>query len=91
MKELTVPAAVPLQAFLFAELLSVFSLSGETLDSETRRWCLLFVALAIEVGSSYFILGWSANTVSFVSSRIKFWNKSSNSIARHLHLPSRVL
>ncbi|KAG4433458.1 hypothetical protein IFR05_011062 [Cadophora sp. M221] len=58
-------AAFPIQSFLFAKILSVFSLYGDELAAETSWWCLMFTALAIFVGLSYFILGWSANTISF--------------------------
>ncbi|KAH7364104.1 ABC transporter-like protein [Rhexocercosporidium sp. MPI-PUGE-AT-0058] len=58
-------AAFPIQSFLFAKILSVFSLYGDELASETSWWCLMFTVLAILVGFSYFVLGWSANTISF--------------------------
>ncbi|KAL5321036.1 hypothetical protein ACEPPN_011846 [Leptodophora sp. 'Broadleaf-Isolate-01'] len=58
-------AAFPIQSFLFAKILSVFSLYGDELAAETSWWCLMFTALAIFVALSYFILGWSANTISF--------------------------
>ncbi|PBP25821.1 P-loop containing nucleoside triphosphate hydrolase protein [Diplocarpon rosae] len=43
----------------------VFGLTGEELSEETSWWCLMILALAVLVGLSYFVLGWSANTVSF--------------------------
>ncbi|CZT49832.1 related to multidrug resistance protein [Rhynchosporium secalis] len=58
-------AAFPIQSFLSAKIFSVFSLYGESLASETSWWCLMFTALAVFVGVSYFVLGWSANTISF--------------------------
>ncbi|PBP24032.1 ABC transporter [Diplocarpon rosae] len=58
-------AAFPLHSYLFAHLLSVFGLTGEELSEETSWWCLMILALAVLVGASYFVLGWSANTVSF--------------------------
>ncbi|KAI9053388.1 hypothetical protein LZ554_002347 [Drepanopeziza brunnea f. sp. 'monogermtubi'] len=58
-------AALPIQSYLFAHLLSVFNLTGERLSEATRWWCLMLTALAVLVGLSFFILGWSANTVSY--------------------------
>ncbi|EKD13596.1 ABC transporter [Drepanopeziza brunnea f. sp. 'multigermtubi' MB_m1] len=58
-------AALPIQSYLFAHLLSIFNLTGERLSEETRWWCLMLTALAVFAGLSFFILGWSANTVSF--------------------------
>lgn len=62
-------AAFPLQAFLFAKLISVFAFWGVYLKEQTNWWCLMFTVLAIGVGVSYFALGWSSNTVSFVSTQ----------------------
>lgn len=59
------PAAFPIQAFLFAELISVFSYWGLWLEFVTNFWCFWFTMLAIAVGVAYFALGWSANNVSF--------------------------
>ncbi|KAH8647454.1 ABC transporter-like protein [Tricladium varicosporioides] len=55
----------PMHAFLFAKLISLFNFWGEYLQSETNWWCLMFAFLALGVGISYFVLGWSSNTVSF--------------------------
>jgi ATP-binding cassette, subfamily B (MDR/TAP), member 1 len=62
-----ITAAFPLQSYLFANLISVFNYWGEYLKNLTNFWCLMFFILAAGVGISYFILGWSSNTVSFVS------------------------
>jgi ATP-binding cassette, subfamily B (MDR/TAP), member 1 len=56
-----------MHAFLFAKLISLFNFWGQYLQDQTNFWCLMFTALAAGVGVSYFILGWSSNTVSFVS------------------------
>ncbi|OCL14368.1 ABC transporter-like protein [Glonium stellatum] len=58
-------ASSPLQAYLFAKLISVFDFWGVYLKEQTNFWCLMFVVLAAGIGISYFILGWSSNTVSF--------------------------
>lgn len=60
-------AAFPLHAFLFAKLISLFNFWGQYLHDQTNWWCLMFTLLAVSVGISYFVLGWSSNTISFVS------------------------
>ncbi|PVI03056.1 ABC transporter-like protein [Periconia macrospinosa] len=60
-------AAFPLQAYLFANLISLFAFYGELLRAATNFWCLMTVILAIGVGLCHFVLGWACNTVSFVS------------------------
>jgi ABC-type sulfate/molybdate transport systems ATPase subunit len=60
-------AAFPIQAYLYAELISLFGYYGEYLQHETQFWCLMTVALALGAAICYFILGWACNTVSFVS------------------------
>ena len=62
-----VTAAFPVQAYLFARLISLFGFYGDYLHEETQFWCVMTVALAVGVGICYFILGWACNTVSFVS------------------------
>ncbi|KAF2008796.1 ABC transporter-like protein [Aaosphaeria arxii CBS 175.79] len=59
-------AAFPVQSYLFAKLVSVFSYYGEYLIDETKFWCLMTVVLACCVGVCYFALGWTCNSVSFV-------------------------
>ncbi|KAM3083530.1 hypothetical protein ACMFMG_004178 [Clarireedia jacksonii] len=58
-------ASFPLHAFLFAKLISLFELWGELLQIQTNFWCFMFFLLAIGIGVSYYVLGWSSNTVSF--------------------------
>ncbi|KAF2281083.1 ABC transporter-like protein [Westerdykella ornata] len=60
-------AAFPVQAYLFARLITLFAYSGDYLRDQTQFWCLMMVALAVGVGVCYFVLGWACNTVSFVS------------------------
>ncbi|KAL8314910.1 hypothetical protein RB593_008482 [Gaeumannomyces tritici] len=59
-------ASAPIQAFLFANTVSIFQLWGNfgLLQSLANFWCLMFVVLATGVGLSYFALGWSATTLS---------------------------
>ncbi|KAH8899843.1 P-loop containing nucleoside triphosphate hydrolase protein [Thozetella sp. PMI_491] len=58
-------ASQPLQAYLFATLLTLFSLWGEWVMVLVNFWCLMFVMLAIFVAISYFALAWSSSTLSF--------------------------
>jgi hypothetical protein len=58
----------------------------------TNWWCLMFTVLAAGVGISYFVLGWSANTVSFVSQKIPQSHlRILTRLAYHLYLSERVL
>jgi ATP-binding cassette, subfamily B (MDR/TAP), member 1 len=60
-------AAAPIQAYLFACLVSLFSLlsSLEYLGILINFWCLMFAVLAIGVGLSYFALAWASTSTSF--------------------------
>lgn len=55
----------PVQAFIFAALISSFSLWGDVLIAVTNFWCLMFVALAGAAGVGYFALGFTSTVVSF--------------------------
>ncbi|PVH85767.1 ABC transporter-like protein [Cadophora sp. DSE1049] len=77
-------AAFPIQSYLSAKMFSVFSLYGDELAQETGWWCLMFTALAVFVGSSYFILGWSANTISFASTSLQSLEARSNRTPQHI-------
>ncbi|KAF2732822.1 ABC transporter-like protein [Polyplosphaeria fusca] len=57
--------AFPLQAYLFANLISLFAFYGDYLRSETQFWCVMTVVLAAGVGCTYFALGWACNTLSW--------------------------
>lgn len=63
----TIIAAFPIQAYLFARLISLFAFYGEYLRDETQFWCIMTVVLAVGVGVCYFVLSWACNTISFVS------------------------
>ncbi|KAL7624970.1 hypothetical protein AAE478_004184 [Parahypoxylon ruwenzoriense] len=58
-------ASPPVQAFIFAALISSFSLWGDVLIAVTNFWCLMFVVLAGASGIGYFCLGWASTVVSF--------------------------
>ncbi|KAI1101231.1 P-loop containing nucleoside triphosphate hydrolase protein [Jackrogersella minutella] len=55
----------PVQAFIFAALISSFAYWGDTLVAITNFWCLMFVILACAAGVGYFALGFSSTVVSF--------------------------
>ncbi|KFY49373.1 hypothetical protein V495_00615 [Pseudogymnoascus sp. VKM F-4514 (FW-929)] len=60
-------AAVPLTAFLMANVIAVFSdYPGDPhgMSRASTTWALAFVYLAIGVGLSYCIMGWCANSLS---------------------------
>lgn len=59
-------ASPPVQAFIFASLISSFAYWGDILIALTDFWCLMFVALASAAGIGYFALGFSSTVVSFV-------------------------
>ena len=66
-------ASYPLHAFIFAKLIAVLNLVGKPLQNESNWWCFLFALLSVGVGTVYYTLGWSSNTVSFVS--VEFFTK----------------
>ncbi|KAM0324056.1 hypothetical protein ACHAQA_008244 [Verticillium albo-atrum] len=59
------PASTPLQAYLFANLVSLFSLWGSFLMEMADYWCLMFLYLALGVGFSYLALCWSTTSIGF--------------------------
>ncbi|KAH8671517.1 ABC transporter [Xylariales sp. PMI_506] len=66
---LGVGSSNPLQAYLFSELVSLFSLWGPNLIEAVNFWCLMFFFLAVGVGCSYWILAWSTTTFGFAVMR----------------------
>ncbi|KAG0651011.1 abc transporter BEA3 [Hyphodiscus hymeniophilus] len=57
-------AAFPVQAYLFAQLVTVVELVGTELANASSHWALMFFVLALCIGFAYYWLGWSSNTVS---------------------------
>lgn len=57
-------AVVPLLAYIFAQLINVFTLTGQALVDQGNHWSLMFFVLAIGVGLAYFIIGWAGCLVS---------------------------
>ncbi|KAH9909896.1 P-loop containing nucleoside triphosphate hydrolase protein [Xylariomycetidae sp. FL2044] len=58
-------ATTPLQAYIFANLISSFTYWGDVLIALTNFWCLMFVMLACTASAGYFCLGFTATRVSF--------------------------
>lgn len=56
-------ASTPLQAYLFAKIIVVFQEKGQAFLDDSRFWSLMWFVLAICVGVSYFVLGFSATQV----------------------------
>ncbi|KAK7959090.1 ABC multidrug transporter [Apiospora aurea] len=59
-------ASTPVQAYLFATLISSFAFWGETLVQITNFWCLMFVVVAAAVGVGYFALGFASTRIAFL-------------------------
>ena len=54
----------PLQAYIMAQLINVFTLPMAQLVSQGYHWSLMFFIQAIGVGIAYFILGWGSHLTS---------------------------
>ncbi|KAK8045809.1 hypothetical protein PG996_013873 [Apiospora saccharicola] len=59
-------ASTPVQAYLFATLISSFAFWGDTLVQITNFWCLMFVVVAGAVGIGYFALGFASTRIAFL-------------------------
>ncbi|RAL63450.1 hypothetical protein DID88_003870 [Monilinia fructigena] len=57
-------ATYPIQAYLFAQLLSVFSYTGAKLKSATEHYALMFFILGLGAGVAWFIMGYSSTIIS---------------------------
>ncbi|KAF2502517.1 P-loop containing nucleoside triphosphate hydrolase protein [Lophium mytilinum] len=57
-------AVYPLQAFIFAKIINVFTYTGAKLVHDGNFWSGMFGVLAAGVGASYFILGWASHIIS---------------------------
>ncbi|KPM39347.1 Multidrug resistance protein 1A [Neonectria ditissima] len=58
---MSVAAATPIQAWLFAKVLGVFLLEGDKMEKESNFWGLMWLALSAGAGISYFFEGWTAS------------------------------
>ncbi|KAK7912252.1 hypothetical protein PG985_014733 [Apiospora marii] len=59
-------ASTPVQAYLFATLISSFAFWGDTLVQITNFWCMMFVVVAGAVGIGYFALGFASTRIAFL-------------------------
>lgn len=57
-------AVYPLQAYFFANVINVFTFTGDKLVSKGNFWAGMFGVLAAGVGLSYFVLGFATHLVS---------------------------
>ncbi|CAD6441632.1 6175a0f8-118b-4c5d-b66e-b6f1a58887c9 [Sclerotinia trifoliorum] len=57
-------AAYPLQAYLFAQIISVFSLTGSKLKAATEHSSLMFFILGLGAGVAWFVMGYSSTIIS---------------------------
>lgn len=57
-------ATYPIQAYLFAQLLSVFSYTGAKLKSAAEHYALMFFILGLGAGAAWFIMGYSSTIIS---------------------------
>ena len=60
-------ATFAVQSFLFAKLVQVFQYLGQKLLDAGNFWSLMFFIEAIGVAACYFVLGYTANSISIVS------------------------
>jgi hypothetical protein len=65
-------ASNPVQSYFFAQLIQVITYTGEQLQAAVNHWALMFFILALSTGTSYFILGWSSNTISMVRAHLGY-------------------
>ncbi|KAF3009413.1 hypothetical protein E8E14_010194, partial [Neopestalotiopsis sp. 37M] len=94
-------AGTPMQAWLFAKVINVFTLEGNELRKESSFWGFMWFALAGGVGLSWLVVGWlsahvqysisAAYKISYLTDilqqKIKFFDQDSNS---HGSLSSRI-
>ncbi|KAJ5261435.1 hypothetical protein N7478_012030 [Penicillium angulare] len=57
-------AAFPLQSWLFANIINVFTLTGDELTHQANFWALMFFVLALGIAACYSAVGYSANRLS---------------------------
>jgi ABC-type multidrug transport system fused ATPase/permease subunit len=63
-------AIYPLQAFIFAKVIEVFTFQGDRLVSEGNFWAGMFGVEAAAVGIAYFVLGWALHYVEVIVTQI---------------------
>ncbi|ETS82686.1 hypothetical protein PFICI_04562 [Pestalotiopsis fici W106-1] len=94
-------AGTPMQAWLFAKVITVFTLQGDDLRRESSFWGFMWFALAGGVGLSWLVVAWLSAHVQYsisaaykvtymtdiLQQKIKFFDQDSNS---HGSLSSRI-
>ncbi|KAI6354680.1 hypothetical protein MCOR25_008503 [Pyricularia grisea] len=75
-------ASTPVQAYLFATLLNLFSFRGAQVNQLANFFCLMFVVLAAGVGISHLFLGWSTTRLGFGLTRFYRKEYFKNMISR---------
>src|ERR1700761_3479441 len=65
-------ATYPLQSYLFAHLVDVFTLTGQQLVTKGNFWSLMFFILACAVGIAYWVMGWTFHLISHVRKEIVY-------------------
>lgn len=89
---LAAATANPIQAWLFAKLLSVAALPFDQLSSASSYWALMFFILALCTALAYFTLGASSNAISVVGYLVPSSKHEFNRTTEHcLHLPQTIL
>lgn len=63
-------AIYPLQAFIFAKVIEVFTLTGDQLVSKGNFWAGMFGVEAAAVGLAYFVLGYALHYVEVIVTAI---------------------
>ena len=61
-------AGYPLNSYIFAQIIVVFTYSGQQLTNAANFWALMFFVLAIGIGIGYAILGFSLHSIAVVRS-----------------------
>ncbi|CAI7615915.1 unnamed protein product [Penicillium viridicatum] len=63
-------SSFPLQSWIFAQLVQVFTLTGERLKSRGDFWALMFFVLSLGIAISYLCLGYFSNQFSVYVSTV---------------------
>lgn len=88
------PAAYPLQSWLFAKLIQVFSFRDQELTDAANFWSLWFFVLSLGIAACYSAVGFATNRLGIVSNlRVFYFMRSSNNLAlgNIIHLSNGIL
>lgn len=73
-------AMFPLQAYIFGQLIGIFTLTGSELVRRGNFWALMFFVLALAVFLAYFIVAWVGHVISCVRSPLYYSVKTYGSL-----------